>query len=161
MHQVDRGDFSGPPKSPALAEVPAVEVREELARILASRQFCNTIRLQRFLQVTVERTLAGKSDELKEYTIGREAFDRGDDYDPRTDSIVRVEAQRLRGKLRDYYAAAGSTDPVTITVNPGSYVPVFAWAMSAAAPAPEAIALPPDPNTVAVLPFANLSPDPE
>jgi len=120
MHQVDRGDFSGPPISPALAEVPVVEVREELARILASRQFCNTIRMQRFLQVSVERTLAGKSDELKEYTLGREAFDRGDDYDPRTDSIVRVEAQRLRGKLRDYYAAAGRADPVIITVNPGA-----------------------------------------
>ena len=139
-----------------------MEVREELARVLASRQFRNTIRLQRFLQVSVERTLAGETDELKEYTIGRDAFDRGDDFDPRTDSIVRVEAQRLRGKLRDYYAAAGCADPVIITVNPGSYVPVFTWAIPVATPvAPETIAQPPDPNTVAVLPFANLSPEPE
>jgi serine/threonine-protein kinase len=143
-----------------LAAVPESEVREQLQRILASPLFRNSARLQRFLQLAVERTLAGKLDELKEYALGRDAFDRGAEYDPRTDSIVRVEAQRLRGKLRDYYGSLGRTESVVITLNPGSYVPVF----SRAAPLPEARAaepLRPDPNTVAVLPFTNLSPEPE
>src|ERR1051325_9052872 len=159
MPPEDEGDARGAIE-PVAQEVPAAEVRRELACILASPQFRNAQRLQRFLQVTVDRTLAGKSDELKEYTLGREAFDRGDDYDPRTDSIMSEEAQRLRGKLRDYYAPGGRTDPVTIVLKPGGYVPTFAWAFPQPAPAPAA-PQPPDRNTVAVLPFTNLSPEPE
>jgi adenylate cyclase len=159
MPPAERGNSPGAPESKML-EVPAADVRRQLARIFASPQFVNTVRLQRFLEVTVEWTLAGRGDELKEYTLGREAFDRGDDYDPRNDSIVRVEAQRLRGKLRDYYASGGRTDPVTIALKPGSYVPAFTWAAQAVLTMPPAPP-PADRNTVAVLPFTNLSPEPE
>ena len=129
-----------------LAAVPESEVREQLQRILASPLFRNSARLQRFLQLAVERTLAGKLDELKEYALGRDAFDRGAEYDPRTDSIVRVEAQRLRGKLRDYYGSLGRTESVVITLNPGSYVPVF----SRVAPLHETRAAEPPPGTCSI-----------
>ena len=65
--------------------------------------------------------------ELKEYALGRDVFNRGDDYDPRTDSIVRVEAQRLRRKLREYYKEQGSEDRVLMTLPAGTYVPVIEY----------------------------------
>ena len=138
------------------APTPA-EISASLERILESDGFRNSERLRRFLRVTVEATLAGQGGQLKEYSLGRDAFDRGPDYDPRTDSIVRVEAQRLRRKLREYYETAGILDPVRIALHSGSYVPEFTRAQAASAPAAETL----DPNTVAVLPFLNLSPEAE
>ena len=51
----------------------------------------------------------GNREELKEYSLGVEVFDRGEAFDPRTDTIVRVQARRLRSKLKDYYDAEGQT----------------------------------------------------
>jgi TolB-like protein len=100
-------------------------VRQQLDRVLASETFANTGRLSRLLRYIVERTLAGEGDQLKEYVLGVEVFDRGDQYDPRLDSIVRVEARRLRAKLEEYYAGAGGRDAVVIAVPRGSYVAIF------------------------------------
>lgn len=151
---------ASPSTSPA-AEIEPAEIHAQLERIIESKGFRNSARLQRFLRVAVERTLADQTDQLKEYAVGRDVFDRSADYDPRMDSIVRVEARRMRSKLRDYYAA--STDPAAIVIHfpRGSYVPKFARrsqqleqaALDKTAPAP------PDPRTVAVLPFSNLSTD--
>jgi TolB-like protein len=111
-------------------------VRAELDRILASDAFANAGRLSRLLRFVVERTLAGEGDQLKEYVLGVEVFDRGDQYDPRLDSIVRVEARRLRSKLDEYYDGVGALDDVLITVPRGSYVPVFAPRAAISAPLP-------------------------
>ena len=100
-------------------------VRRQLERILASPGFANAGRLSRFLRFVVERTLAGEGDQLKEYLIGTEVFDRAADYDPRLDSIVRVEARRLRAKLQEYYAGPGRDEPVLVSVDKGSYVARF------------------------------------
>ena len=139
------------------------DIEGQLKRILASPGFRNSARIRRFLQLAVERTLAGQDDQLKEYTVGRDVFDRGADYDPRADSIVRVEAQRLRRKLREYYQTAGVTDPVEISFPPGSYVASFRR-IAPAAPvlirsttSRPPLASPLDVRTVAVLPFTNLS----
>src|SRR5688572_14132707 len=105
-----------------LAPPTADAVHPQLERILASPGFANAGRLSRFLRFVVERTLAGEGDQLKEYLIGTEVFDRAADYDPRLDSIVRVEARRLRAKLQEYYAGPGRDDSVTISVDKGSYV---------------------------------------
>jgi adenylate cyclase len=57
-----------------------------------------------------------------------EVFDRTSKYDPNIDAIVRVEARRLRGKLKAYYEEGqGTADSVLIGLRPGSYVPVFRW----------------------------------
>jgi TolB-like protein/tetratricopeptide (TPR) repeat protein len=140
--------------------VSPAEVREELARLLASDALINSPRLSTFLRMTVEATLAGQGDTLKEFSIGHDVFDRGSDYDPRTDSIVRVEALRLRRKLNEYYDGAGSDNPVLISFHPGSYVPKFGRRRHMQPPA-ESSAADIDPDTVAVLPFVNLSADPE
>jgi hypothetical protein len=81
--------------------------------------------LIRFLRYVVERTIEGKTEELKEYAIGVEVFDRGESFDTRTDTIVRVQARRLRSKLKEYYDAEGKTDAVVIELPKGRYVAAF------------------------------------
>jgi hypothetical protein len=77
-------------------------VRAQLARILDSPQFVQSERLSRFLTLAVEVAQGGRTDTLKEYRIGVDVFDRGPNFDPRTDPIVRVQAAKLRSKLTDY-----------------------------------------------------------
>jgi hypothetical protein len=100
-------------------------VRSELNRILASAQFQSSERLRRFLQFIVLRALDGEGDQLKEYRIGVEVFDRSSSYDPRLDPVVRLEARRLRAKLKAYYEGEGQRDPLRIEVPKGGYVPCF------------------------------------
>lgn len=101
------------------------EVRHQLTTISASRVFINSPRLNSFLQYIVKRALDGAADDVKEYSIGVDVFDRGDAFDPRADTIVRVQAGRLRKKLAEYYATEGEVDPVVIDVPKGGYVPMF------------------------------------
>ena len=75
-------------------------IREELSRILESSIFVQSDRLSRFLRFTVETTLAGDEETLKEYLIGTEVYDRKPPYHPSMDSIVRGEARRLRRKIK-------------------------------------------------------------
>jgi hypothetical protein len=118
----------GSPQLPMnLKTVPEAEVRQQLQRIVESDVFRRSARMERFLRVTAERALNGHPESVKEYTLGRDVFDRGENYDPRTDSIVRVEAQRLRRKLREYYENHGSDDPILIEFQRGSYVPHFRY----------------------------------
>ena len=102
----------------------ADDVRRQLDRLLASAGFANAGRMSRFLKFVVERTLAGDGERLKEYVIGIEVFDRDTDYDPRVDSIVRVEAARLRSKLAEYYAGEGRDDLLIVSLPKGGYAPI-------------------------------------
>jgi TolB-like protein len=117
------------------------EVRRQLQRLTSSPVFLGSERLRRFLTFVVERTLAGDGDRLKEYVIGLEVFDRDSDYDPRLDSIVRVEAARLRAKLAEYYAGEGSSDPIVLTLPKGGYAPVATAIDAAPSPAAPAVAV--------------------
>ena len=103
----------------------ADEVREQLERMLASTTFAASPRLRTFLHYVVDRALAGEGGQLKEYAIGADVFERGAEYDPRIDSIVRVEAGRLRAKLDEYYDGEGAADRVIVRIPRGSYVPQF------------------------------------
>ena len=73
----------------------------------------------------VEQTIVGRSEKIKAYTIATEVFGRGKDFDPQLDSIVRIEAGRLRRSLEHFYLTEGINDPVRISIPKGSYVPVF------------------------------------
>ena len=126
-------------------------VRAQLERILASPGFANADRLSRFLRFVVERTLDGEGDQLKEYRLGTEVFDRPSDYDPRLDSIVRVEARRLRSKLAEYYEGPGRRDPTVIRVEKGGYVATFETAI----PSPTAAAAEPLGAPAATAPAPN------
>jgi len=137
------------------AEVPAEAVRAELARILRSRLFASSTAISDLVRFAVEKTLAGESDHLKEYSIGTAVFRRKESFDPSVDSIVRVQARKLRKRLGLYYASEGKLDPVQIVFLPGSYVPRFAQPAEPLPPKPT-----PRPRiAIAVLPFLNLSPD--
>jgi hypothetical protein len=105
--------------------VDASAVRAHVARITASELFAGTERLCRFLRFTVEAKLSGREADVKEYTLGREVFDRGEEYDPRLDPIVRVEARRLRSRLAEYYGGPGRDESLRIEYRKGSYVPVM------------------------------------
>ena len=100
------------------------EIRVALARLGAKLK--GAPRLQAFLRLIVERTLAGEGDRLKAYTIAVEALGRGANFDPQADPIVRVEAARLRRALAAYYAGEGADDPVVIGLPRGHYAPAFA-----------------------------------
>ena len=149
-------------QDPILAgDVDEREVRIQLDRILQGAAFKNSERLQRFLKFAVECALDGTTDQLKESVLGRVVFHRGPEFDPRTDSIVRVEAQRLRRRLQEYYEGDGRDDPVAIKLQPGSYVPVFAHAGELQERGGKPETRPLNPQTVAVLPLVNQSADPE
>ena len=114
-------------RSPSTSEcpLPPESIRDQLARILRSQPFSNAPSLSGFLRYVVEHTLDGNTEELKEYSLGVEVFGRGEAFDPRTDTIVRVQARRLRSKLKDYYDAEGKTDPIVIKLPKGHYGVTF------------------------------------
>jgi tetratricopeptide (TPR) repeat protein len=134
--------------------IAASEVRAQLDQILRSRVFIQSHRIRRFLQFIVEESLLGQPHRLKEYPIGLEVFDRREAFDPRVDSIVRVEARRLRNKLEEYYRTEGRDDHIRILLRKGSYMPIFENGSVAGgvAPAPR--------RTVEIAPLAFINPAP-
>jgi len=120
-----------PVASSALNGLPVNQIRLELERILHSRVFVHSHRIRRFLQFVVEECLDARHHRLKEYLIGMEVFNREESFDPRVDSIVRVEARRLRAKLEEYYDSEGAVSELRIHLRKGSYVPVFETASRA------------------------------
>lgn len=122
-----------------------VEERAELETVLASPSFARAPRLAHLLSYLCERLFAGQAAQVKEYSIGVEVFQRGPEFDQDSDSIVRVEANRLRKRLAEYYAAEGASHPLRITIPIGQYVPIFQrFTAPEAVPAP-ILEMPPSP----------------
>jgi hypothetical protein len=95
-----------------------------LDRVVHSKTFARSRSLQDFLTFIVTQSLEPDQN-LKEYRIGVDALKRGGTFDPAENSIVRVQAYRLRAKLADYYQHEGQTEDVRIDLEPGSYTPVI------------------------------------
>jgi serine/threonine-protein kinase len=127
-----------------------------LARIVASDVFSESPRMVRFLRFAVEEALDGNAAELKENVIGTQVFDRPAAYDSRIDPIVRVEARRLRTKLRAYYDKYGQKDPVILDFPKGRYAPVFRMRQAQEQPKTQGAAQQRG-SAIAVLPFVNLT----
>jgi len=100
-------------------------VLAQLERILTSVLFVDAQRASSFLSFIVERTLDGRTSEIKESIIAIEVLGRSPSFDSKTDPIVRVEAARLRDRLREYYDRYARADDVLISVPKGAYVPQF------------------------------------
>jgi hypothetical protein len=100
-------------------------IREQLERVLASPHFNHSKRYPAFLHYIVEETLAGRTDDVKERTIGIQIFHRSADYETNTDPIVRVTAGAIRRRLSQYYLEPGHEDQLQIELPPGTYVPSF------------------------------------
>jgi hypothetical protein len=101
------------------------QVTAQLSKILSSSFFVESPTLQKLLAYLVDQALYGRSGNLKEYSIGAEVFQRGANFDPRTDSIVRVQMGVLRKKLAAYYEGPGKDDELLIEVPRGHYAPNF------------------------------------
>jgi tetratricopeptide (TPR) repeat protein len=101
------------------------EIREAVARVLEYPVFVASPRLRSFLTFLVDETLAGRAAQLKAYTIATGAFGLPENFDPQSNSIVRVEAKRLRAALDAAYASFTPQPPVIIRLVPGTYVPRF------------------------------------
>jgi hypothetical protein len=123
----------------ARSDLTDTEVRAELGKILASEVFSRTPQLRRFLSFVVEQKLSAQGHTLKESVLAHQLYGKGTDFDGGTDPIVRVDARRLRDKLREYYE--GRSDPVIIALPKGSYVPVFESNSTSPAEADRAAAL--------------------
>lgn len=110
--------------SPVLP-IPLFEKREALSRILESKYFTNSPKKTRFLQFVSEQAFVGNGEKLNEYLIGVEVYERGEDFDPQRDPIVRVQAHEIRRGLRKYYEEEGKHDQIRIDVPSGHYLPTF------------------------------------
>lgn len=105
--------------------IPRYEVRDQLNRILLSRHFAKAKKKSRFLEFMCEQALSGKAEGVNEYTIGVDIYERGADFNPQEDSIVRVQAHEIRKSLVAYYGEEGREDRLRIDLPAGGYVPVF------------------------------------
>src|SRR5580658_7134304 len=105
--------------------------RAEVEAILRSGIFNRAPNLDAFFRYICERQFQGEADEVKEYSIAVEALRRPPDFDQKKDSIVRVEAHRLRKRLGEFYATDGASHTVRITIPPGQYIPHFTFHDSA------------------------------
>ena len=99
-------------------------VNHHLDQALSSPLFRKAERQSRFLRFVVDVALQSPEATIKEFDIAVAVYDRRPDYDPRTDPIVRVEAARLRARLREYYAVT-PPERVRIELPKGGYLPLF------------------------------------
>jgi hypothetical protein len=101
------------------------QLQEQVERIARSNVLRNARSLQRLLRYLSSCALERNGGDLKESLIGIDVFDRQPAYDPKIDTIVRVQAHRLRGKLKQYYATEGAGDPIIVDIPRGHYVLAF------------------------------------
>ena len=109
----------------SISGLSVAEIEDQRDRILASKIFSRSKRQSAFLGHVIDAELAGQADKLKEFSLGIDVFGKDQSFYPATDPIVRVEASRVRSKLREYYDEEGSGDPIRIEIPKGHYVPVF------------------------------------
>ena len=110
--------------------------KEALSRILASGAFSRAPNLERILVYLCQKSFEGDSGQVKEFHLATEVLGRPATFDPKKDSIVRVEIHRLRKRLKDYYDKTPD-EPVRILLPEKSYVPEFQFLDSRQEIAPE------------------------
>jgi hypothetical protein len=109
-------------------QIATEEKLAQLERVLHCRALHGSDNLKAFLRFIVDKSIENQESQLKEYVIATEVFGRGSDFDSRVDSVVRVQAGRLRTKLHEYYETEGKDDQVIIALPKGQYTPVFSCA---------------------------------
>lgn len=101
-------------------------INEQLENMIKDRLFNASPRLKKYLAYLVSQTLSGNAHQLKAYTIGTEFFERGTDFDPLHDPVVRMETAKLRNRLMEYYFSVPNPGRVRIDIPKGGYMPTFA-----------------------------------
>lgn len=117
----DMPAFEAAERVPARLELVSGSVLKQLQKILASKQFSRAESLRRLFSFLVEQTLAGHGKQLNEYSLGQQVFDRGAQFDPMTDTIVRVQTRKLRARLDEYYRTEGQNDGIVLDLPKGGY----------------------------------------
>lgn len=98
---------------------------DELQTLLTSELFSRSPSLTRLLSYLGEKVFSGESNQIKEYSVAVDVFGRPESFDQEADSIVRVQANRLRKRLAEYYTGEGASHRIHISIPVGQYVPVF------------------------------------
>jgi len=106
-------------------DIPATEIRSQVEKISAGPELENSPRLVELLNYIGDEYVAGRADRIKGFTIGQAIYAADLDFDPESNSIVRVEMGRLRRRLAEYYLSSGRNDPIVVDIPKGSYAPVF------------------------------------
>jgi hypothetical protein len=94
---------------------------QQIDLIIKSHSLRGSESLCKLLQYLAKQSLDHPDAPLKEYQIATEVYARPSDFDPQSDSTIRVQAGRLRLKLAEYYATEGATDPILVKIPKGSY----------------------------------------
>jgi hypothetical protein len=131
--------------------------RAELDAVLRSGILNRAPNLASFLRYVCDRYFEGQADQIKEYCIAVEALGRAADFDQKRDSIVRVEAHRLRRRLAEYYRGPGASHPVHIVIPNGQYAPQFVEVNPAEDP-DQSLKSSPQPPSTKLIPVEVLSP---
>ncbi|HME37295.1 MAG TPA: helix-turn-helix domain-containing protein [Candidatus Sulfotelmatobacter sp.] len=97
------------------------QLSQQIDHIIKSHSLRGSESLCKLLQYLAKQSLYHPEAPLKEYQIATEVYGRPADFDPQTDSTIRVQAGRLRLKLADYYATEGAADPIVVRIPKGSY----------------------------------------
>jgi hypothetical protein len=108
-------------------QIPKEEKLAQLNRVLQGRTLQGSESLKAFLRFVVDKVVDDAESQLKEYVIATEVFGRGSEFDSRIDSVVRVQAGRLRSKLQEYYATEGKDDQIILELPKGQYTPTFRY----------------------------------
>jgi hypothetical protein len=117
------------------------ELHGQVNRISQSGVFKSSQTLRRLLEYLAAKSIEAPGEHIKEYTIGVESLERRPGFDPKGDTLVRVQIHRLREKLREYYETEGVHDPILVTIPKGCYLPAFS-ALRNSPPALEITPLP-------------------
>lgn len=117
---------SDPVMPPATGDLTA-DAKEEVARLLESKDFPATERNRRFLAYVVEKELSGQPEEITATLVATRVFGRAEGFNPNKDPIVRIEAAKLRRDLETYYLKAGRNNPLRISLPKGGYRPRFSY----------------------------------
>ncbi len=112
--------------------------RKELETVLDAGIFGPYTNAAKLLRFVCERYFRNASEAVTEYEVGVHALGRRSTFDPQQDSIVRVEAHRVRKRLQEYYSNEGASHPIKIVLARGQYAPQFLR------PGPEKAAPPPE-----------------
>jgi adenylate cyclase len=99
------------------------QIEAQLKKIQDSNAFGEATKLKKFLSYVVGKYCDGSTDDIKQYTIGVEAFSMEEDFDPQQDPIIRIMAGKVRRRLAEYYSSEGIEDQLLIEIPKGSYVP--------------------------------------
>src|ERR1035438_2279767 len=102
-----------------------LEERKEVEAVLQSGALRRAPGLEQLFVYITTKYFEGMADDLKEYTVAVEAFGRPADFDQKRDSIVRVQAHRLRERLAEYYQSEKADRGIRITIPNGQYAPKF------------------------------------